>query len=88
MSPGTLVELRNVTLDMSLHASAGTTPGQGELEHWIEWIGKASLAYQGLQSICEDIVEFGDTPERLEAMKAALTQAQGQATYWPRENRW
>lgn len=82
------IAIRDVSLDIARHTAAGTVPDRRELVAWLENLNGAALAYHKLERACEDIVEEGTTPERLEAMKVALTHAQGQVSYWMRKDRW
>jgi len=82
------IALRDVALEMAQHTMSGTTPDQEQLKRWLLWLGNAARAYHQLEHACEDIVELGAGDDRLQAMKRALTAAQGQETYWHRKDRW
>jgi len=82
------IAIRDVSLDIARHTAAGTAPDRRELIAWLESLNSAARAYQKLEHACEDIVEEGTTSERIEAMKVALTHAQGQISYWMRKDRW
>ena len=80
--------LRDVNMEMFKHVTAGTAPDSVELRQWMNSVANASGAHSDLVVACEEIVELGVNDERIETMKRALTQAQGQATYWARKDRW
>ena len=80
--------IRDLSMDILRHISTGTAPDQEELKNWLRSLNEAARAYHQLEFACEDLVELGASEERLEAMKQALTHAQGQETYWARKDRW
>ena len=82
------IALRDLSFDISGHLAKETAPVQMEMERWLHSLCEAARAYHQLQFACEDLVELGASEERLDAMKRALTHAQGQETYWAREDRW
>lgn len=80
--------IRDLSLDIARHTSVGTIPDKNELIGWLRSLNQMARAYYALEHACEDLVELGASESRLEAMKEALTRAQGQETYWPRKDRW
>ena len=80
--------LRDLSADVAGHLHAATTPTLSELQGWLLYINRAASAYRALETACEDVIEDGITEVRVLALKEALTCAQGQATYWRRQDRW
>lgn len=80
--------IRDLSFDIARHTSEGTIPDKDELTRWLQWLNQTARAYHALENACEDLVELGASEARLEAMKRALTHAQGQEEYWPRKDRW
>lgn len=80
--------LRDLSLEMLDHHRSGKLADPETIRRWHQWIHEAHRAHNALAHACEDLVEEGSTPERLAAMKLALTHAMGQDTYWARADRW
>lgn len=80
--------LRDLSADLAKHADAATTPSNNEIRDWLELVNMAAPAYWALETACEDLVEEGLSEARVQALKRALTFAQGQSEYWPRKHRW
>lgn len=80
--------LRDLSLEMlEFHSNKIPAPPE-TVRRWHDWVHRAQRAHNALAWACEDLVELGATPERLEAMKVALTHAMGQKEYWARADRW
>jgi hypothetical protein len=80
--------LSDLSIDIARHVNAGTQPDEAELRRWSEWIVNSAQVYGNLRHACEDVIELGTSDARLESLKQAMTFAQGQFKYWPREDRW
>jgi hypothetical protein len=82
------VTLRDLCVEMLDLQRQGASADAETVKRWHHWLYRVSRAHNALAISCEDIVEQGPTPERLEAMKHALTRAMGQTEYWARADRW
>ncbi|AOY67909.1 hypothetical protein XEUV206_22250 [Xanthomonas euvesicatoria] len=82
------ITLRDLSVALAEHVHAATVPTQRELNEWLHYITRAAPVYWALESACEDIVEDGASEYRIQALKQALTYAQGQVEYWHRKDRW
>jgi len=82
------IALRDLSADLARHVHAATVPTHRELNEWLHYINRVAPVYWTLESACEDIVEDGVTESRVQALKQALTYAQGQVEYWHRKDRW
>lgn len=80
--------LRDMSADLAKHVHASTLPASNELENWLDYINNAARVYWTLENACEDLIEDGATEARVQALKEALSHAQGQSEYWPRKDRW
>ena len=80
--------LADVCREIVEHVDASSTPNSEQLAHWLEWIVNANQACQQLHHTCEDLVELGCSPERVQSIEQALAYAQGQERYWWRKDRW
>ncbi|MBV6859647.1 hypothetical protein KWH07_18735 [Xanthomonas campestris pv. zingibericola] len=80
--------LRDLSAYLAGHVHAATMPTHSELNSWLHYINRAAPVYWALESACEDIIEEGVTEARVQALKQAMTCAQGQTKYWPRKDRW
>jgi len=69
--------LRDLSAGMAAHANAATVPTHRELNEWLQHINRVAPVYWALESACEDIVENGATESQMQALKKALTCAQG-----------
>ena len=82
------VALQQVCIEMLGYHREGRAADPETVRGWHQWLYKAHRAYNALAFTCEDIVEEGATPERVDAMKQALAHAMGQESYWARKDRW
>lgn len=80
--------LRDVSAAIAGHVHNATIPTPSELNSWLHYINKAAPVYWALESACEALIEDGVAEARVQALKDALTYAQGQIAYWPRRDRW
>jgi hypothetical protein len=77
-----------VTWDLFTHLKQESLPDRADLQRWQATLASASTAQGALLASCEDLVEFGATAERLEALRRALATANGQHQYIARRDRW
>lgn len=80
--------LRDLCEEMLEIHTAGSIADAETAKRWHKSLFRAARAHSVLAQSCEDIVEMGETAERLEAMKQSLTTAMGQSRYWARIDRW
>lgn len=80
--------LNSLSFKMLEHHRNGQAVSPETVRNWHQSLHRAHRAYNALMHACQELVEEGSSPSRLDAMKVALTHAMGETDYGPGTDRW